>query len=62
MNRNRDHANRPTIRDQYDMARQRAAIARADAARRRAEFMETLQAWATVALIVGLTIVMFRSI
>lgn len=62
MYQNRTHAARPSALTPTDRARQRAAIARADAARRRAERIETFKAWLTIALIVGLTVAMFRSI
>lgn len=58
---NRTHANRPSIRDQYDVARMRAAIARRDAALARARRIETYKAWLSVALISGVLVAMLRA-
>lgn len=62
MYQNRTHAARPSALTPTDRARQRAAINRAEEARRRADRWETFKAWATVALIIGLSVAMFRSI
>ena len=62
MNANRTHANRPSALTPSDVARQRAAILRAESARRAAALREHLRAWLSVALISGILVAMLRAV